>query len=230
MLILQEGVLFLILHIMAQTSCFGSHGAELHHPVAPVDIQKLCDGAQVVGGIVVAVPGQVVPQPVVTDLHAAADLPTQVVAVRAVGVDHLAQLALTDHTGGDQLVLAVAAVFQEHKGGLCLFPCAYQFPAVVHAVAAADLQAADLALLHGLDGQRDMRFPGSRNDNGIHIGIAEQVAVVGIFGRFHTTGFQHTLCFVFCSVRILIAHSYDIHIGEIPQHIGDQASAPLTQS
>ena len=62
------------------------------------------------GRIVVAVSCQVIPQPIVPHGDTVADLFPQVMAIRAMGIADLAQLTLTGHTGGRQLVLAVAAV------------------------------------------------------------------------------------------------------------------------
>ena len=230
MLTLEEFVLFAFTDISFQTTALGAQGNQLQHPVAPVDVQKFCDRAEVVSGIVIAVSGKIIAQTVVAILHTSADLTAQIVAVRTVAVYHLAQFAHTGQFGGEKFPFAIAAIFQEHEGNLGFLPCMDQMPAIFDAVGTAYFQTGDLTGPHRFHSQGNVCLPGSGDDNKLHIIICQQVAVIGIAGRCISPLFCDKLGGRFCPVGITVAHSHNIYIREMMKHIAEQYSATLAKT
>ena len=126
----------------------------------------------------------------------AEDFAPKVVAVGAVAVDDLAHHPLPDERGGEQLEFPVAAVFQEHEGRSGTFLRFDEGIAVLHGIGAADFERRDLAGLHTVDRNGNVRLPRGCNDDGVDRVILQQFVIVsarlGLCSRFlsdHLGGF-----------------------------------------
>ena len=145
--------------VLMQTGRLGGEAAQTYHAVGAVDVQHLHDGAQLMGGVVLAVAVQVLLQTVVALFRSVGDLLAQVVAVTAGAVYHLTQYALTYHVQHHQLPAAVVAVFHKHIGRSGTLVGVHQLPALGHAAGAAHLAGHRDALLHAVEHHLHMGLP-----------------------------------------------------------------------
>ncbi len=147
-----------------------SDAVERDEPVAAVDVEQLCDRAELVGRVIVAVAGQIIAHAVVVVLlGAVGELAAQVVAVAARAVRNLAEDALPHHVRHHQLAAAVAAVFKQHAGHAGLLRGVHERPAVLEVVGAADLDPGVNAGAHGLAGEGDVGDPVRENQHGVDV-------------------------------------------------------------
>ena len=100
------------------------------------------------GRIIVAVAVQVIALSVVTQPNSVGDLFAAIVQICAVAVHDLAKQPVPDQAGRQQFPLAVAAIFQEHKGSFCLLIGSDKLPAIFNAVGTAHFQSRNFAGLH----------------------------------------------------------------------------------
>lgn len=154
-----------------------------YEPVAPIDVQHLCDRAKVVRGIVLAVAAYVIPEPIMPVFPAESDLLAQIMAIAAGAVNYLAQNAQTLHIQDHHFPPAEAAVFQKHKRRLCLLVGIDQPPAVLYGIGSADLHGNRLAPEHAVSCDFHMRFPGGHNDDRVDVFAVHDFFVIGLNRR-----------------------------------------------
>ena len=108
----------------------------------------------------------------------------EIVGIRSVAVHDLPHHPPPYKGGREELEFAVAAVFQEHEGRFGLFIDADELFAVLHRIGAAHFERRHFARAHAVGGDRNVRFPRGRDDDGVHLFFFECFSVVGIlFGR-----------------------------------------------
>ena len=142
----------------------------------------------------------------------------QIVAVAALAVDDLAEDALADHVQHHQLVTAVVAVFQQHRGNMRLLIGVHEAPAVVDGVRAADLGGGVFAGLHAVDGDLDMVGPRRRDDDALDFVDVQEVVVVRQAARFIARVFPHAVDGAPDAVLVLVADGDDFDV----LHRGDE--------
>ena len=215
--------------IVVETCAPGGDRNKTQHPVAPVQIQDVCNGPQLMGRIVLTVAVSVVQEPVVPVLPPVGDLIPKVMPVAALTVDDLPEEPLPDHVQDHELVPAVAAVLQDHALAAGLLVGPHQLPAVLHGIGAADFHGGVLAGPHGLAGIGDVGVPGGGNHHrpdGIH---REHVLIALTLCRSSLPGLRDKLCRLISSVRIAVADRGDPDsLGQ--EHLLQEIVPSLSQS
>ena len=137
----------------------GVHGHEVVHLVAAVYVQQLAGGAEAVRGVDVAavllvefkapVALVVIPEGI------------QVVDIRSLDMEDVAEQPLFGHVERRELEEVVDAVFEHHAVAPGLLGGIHQLPAFVERRGGGNLHGDVFALLHGVDGHRDVLLPWS---------------------------------------------------------------------
>ena len=159
---------------------FGGDGNKAHHAVAAVDIEKAGDGPEFVRGVIFAVAREVVVEAVMAVDPSPQHFRAEIVGIRSVAVHDLPHHPPPYKGGREELEFAVAAIFQEHEGRFGLLVDADELFAVLHRIGAAHFERRHFARAHAVGGDRNVRFPRGRDDNGVHLFFFECFSVVGI--------------------------------------------------
>ena len=215
----QRGIRAMLHQPLVQAAGLAGHAGQGDHAVAAVDVEVVGDGAQLVGGIQLAVAMEEVVLAIVAVDVAVAHLVAKVVGIRAGAVHHRAEHVLMDHVQQRQLGLAVAAVLQQHDGNAGFLAGMHQLPALVDGCAAADLHGRALAGADGLNGQRDVGLPAGHDDHRVHVAAVD--AFVGVRGAEGglAAGVGHGLLRALHAVGVYVAHRGDFHVGHVQQHL-----------
>ncbi len=171
-----------------------------------IDTQHLCNGSQIMGGIILTVSAQIIPQSVMPVLLSEGDLVPKIMLVTARTVYHLAEHALLNHIQHHQLPSAEAAVLQKHKRRPGLLIGFHHVIAVLQRVCAAHFHSHRLTGIHGCQRDFHMAFPCGGNDNGIYIFIFDHIMIVKIYCRAGLPRFLHHVSAAHCPVFINITH------------------------
>ena len=222
--------------IFVQTLCAACHRSKGQKPVAPVDVQHLANRAKLVGGVIFAVAVQVISQPVVAVFLTVGDLLTQIVVVAAVAGYDLTEQTLFHHIQHHQLPLAVTAVFQHHARHSGALGGIHQLPAILHSKIAADLHTHILSCLHSSQSNLHMVFPGTANDNRIHIHCNNLMIIVST-ERTAAGFFFNLIGQLLRSVLIYIANTGNLNSlfmqrdqNTVDQHISSGSAADHTKA
>src|SRR6202034_2141463 len=106
-----------------------AHRSHVRKPVAALDAHVIRDRSEAVRGIQIAVAQSVLgaaPQPLA---GVGEKFSAQVVDVSALAVQQLTKLASVNHAQDERLVVAVAAVLENHAMAACLLRGAHNLPA-----------------------------------------------------------------------------------------------------
>ena len=135
----------------------GVHRHEVGHAVAAVDVEQLAGGAQAVRGIDVAAVLLVEIQAPVA-LVVVPEL-VQIVNVGALDMEDLAEEPVLGHVERRELEEVIDAVLEHHAVALVLLGGVHQLPALVERLGRRHLHGNMLAVLHGIDGHRNVLEP-----------------------------------------------------------------------
>ena len=197
---------------------FGGDGNKAHHAVAAVDVEKAGDGPEFVRGVIFAVAREVVVEAVMAVDPSPQHFRAEIVGIRSVAVDDLPHHPPPYKGGREELEFAVAAVFQEHEGRFGLLVDADELFAVLHRIGAAHFERRHFARAHAVGGDRNVRFPRGRNDDGVDILFFERFPVVGILsGRAAARLFDERRRF-FHPVFIDVGDGDDLRLFHLVHH------------
>ena len=144
--------------------------------VAAADVQVLRHRAEAVRGIQVAVhEAMVVAAPVAFAAERPEDAAGEVMDVGALRVLEVAEEALAGEVQDEELFFAVAAVLDDRAVALGLLRHVHELPAFVDGHRGRDLDEDVLALLHGLEGHRDVPFPGGGDVDDVDVVAGDQL-------------------------------------------------------
>ena len=208
-----------------QAGGLGGHGNQADHAVAAVDVQILGDGAQLMGGIQLAVALEEVILTVMAVDVAVADFLAQVVLIAALAVNQFAEHALADHVQKSQLHLVVAAVFQQHAGDAGFLAGTDHAPAFLNGGGAAYFHRNPLAGAHGGNADVDMRGPAGHNNDCIDIIAGDDALVVGVAFGQEALNFAGFLLGQLDAVLVYVADHADFNVGHLQQGLHLTASA-----
>src|SRR5690554_7736695 len=76
-------------YVFIQPPGFGSYGYKAEHLISPVDVQDLCNGAQLMGRIVLAVAMHIISQPIMPVLSSVSYFLPKIMTVSALTMDNL---------------------------------------------------------------------------------------------------------------------------------------------
>ena len=134
-----------------------THGYEGLHAVATVDVESLAERSEAVGGVDVTGMALVELQTPVLVVFVPERF--QIVDIGTFAVDEFAKEALLGHVEGGQLEEVVTAVFEHHAVALGLFGHVDKLPALRNGGGGRHFHGNMFALLHGVDGHRDVHLP-----------------------------------------------------------------------
>ena len=182
------------------------------------------------GGVVFAVPVQVVAEAVVPHLAPGGNLLPQVVAVTSLAVHHLAEQAPAHHIQHHQLVAAETAVFQHHAGYARFLVGAHQLPAVLHRICARHLHGRILACAHGVAGKVQMGFPRRHNDHSVDFRHGQYLAVIRRSAGRGLARCRHKLHALLPAVLIIVAHGQHTNARLGQDTVFQQVGAAVAQA
>ena len=174
------------LRVRLEVELVGLERDEVVEAVAAVDVHVPADGAEAVRRVLVALVRRVVPEapevPVRVDAlllvvagrllnPLAVVVAPEVVYVRALGMDEVAELAEPAEVQGEHLVLAVAAVLELHAVALEPFGGLDELPAVVDGERRGHLRRDVLSGAHRVERDGHVQLPRGRVVDEIDVGV-----------------------------------------------------------
>jgi hypothetical protein len=160
-------------------AALGCHRCKHYHSVAAVDVEALCNWAELVSGVDLSVSVHIVVETVVTVLVTESYFVAKIVVVATLAVKNFTEESLLDHIENEHFVLAVAAVFKHHYRYTGALVCLYEIPALIEIVSTADLRAYVFAEVHAVDADLNMCIPRGGNDNTVYLGLIYDFFVIG---------------------------------------------------
>ena len=210
-LIFQEFIVaFVFPDIIPKSGRLRRRGSQRHHPVSPVDVQHLPDGAQIMGWVIFTVAVQIVSQPVMAVLPSKGDFVPKIVLVTSRTVHYLSEQSFAHHVQRHHFPSAEAAVFQKHERRSRFLICLHQIPAVLQLIGTAHLHGNRLSRIHRRQCDSHMALPGGGDNDGIRIFIPDHIQIIPIFCGSGLSGFHHKLRALLRPVLINVADSHDL--------------------
>ena len=193
-----------ILCIKAHPHLVCRHGVEVIHAVAAVDAHDLCNRAQSVSRVWIAVmaTAEFEPPHIGIAFFLIELQPAEVVDVCPFAMHDLAKHPVAGHVEGIQFKEIITAVLEHHAMPLSFFGRIHQFPAFFKRGSSRDFSGCMFALLHGINRNGSMPKPGCAAVYKIHIVAFTQIHPVLI-----TTGISHGL-FTACIFQDLFTPAY----------------------
>ena len=130
------------------------------------------------GRVVLTIPAQIIPKPVMPVFFAKSNFTAQVMLVSPGTVDNFAEQPLFHHVKSHHLPPAKAAILQEHERRTGLFITFYQIIASLEAIASAHLNGYCFARIHSSQGNLHMALPCGSHNNGIDLFVPYHIKVV----------------------------------------------------
>ncbi|CDC64538.1 unknown [Clostridium sp. CAG:448] len=149
------------------------------------------------------------------------NLGAQIVPIPALTVHDAPEQSFVRHPHDHHFHSAVATVFEKHKRCLRCFLLADERVAVLQGIRPSDLQSDRLFGAQRRTCNFHMRLPCGHNQNRIHIGACQNIAVVRASERTDTACFFNQCLCRFNAVRITVTDSTDrtvIHSAEKSEH------------
>ena len=211
------------LHEFLAVYALGIHGDEGGHAVAAVDVERLGNGAETVGGIDVAAVFHVVAQApaelvVLTVLPIVGPEVVEVVDVGALGAYDFAENAVLGHVERVHLEPVVAAVFENHAVLAGFLAQVDEFPALLEVHGRRHLDGRVLAVFKGTLGHGEMVVPVGGHVNEVDVvALAELFVSLGagvdVGGR--KACLAQELLAGFGAGFLIVAEGYNLHAGDV---------------
>ena len=215
-----------VMDVFREPAGFRRHGVEAHEPVAAVDVEVGHDRAELVRGVELRVPVQILPCALVVVFHAVR-YRAQIVLIAALAVQDFAEEAFLDHVEDGHLLAVVAAVFHQHAGDAGLLVGPDEIPALPDRLRRTDLESRVASGFHRRDGDLDMVVPVGRDESGFAAVVPrEDVPVVDRSEHLVTVAFCAHRAGCLHAVLVLVADGGDLHV----LHFEKLAEPPLAPS